>query len=115
MKRTLNNTQTAMLKEGYSTGIKHASFEIDKVKKSAFSRTMDMSRVNFIAEDYFKTLAFKITGDLTNEAVKIIEQSILNGARYDKTWEQVEKDISSYVWCEDWKYQIYGCERHNGQ
>ena len=93
MKRTLNNTQTAMLKEGYSTGIKHASFEIDKVKKSAFSRTMDMSRVNFIAEDYFKTLAFKITGDLTNEAVKIIEQSILNGARYDKTWEQVEKDI----------------------
>jgi len=93
LKRKLNSVQTSMLKEGFVTGTKHASLEIDKSKETAFSRTVDYSRIDLIAEDYFKTTAFKITGDLTDEAVSIIEQQILAGARYDKTWFEVEQDI----------------------
>lgn len=93
LKRKLNNVQFAMLKEGSKLGIQHASIEIDKAKGEAFSRKVDMGRLDMIAEDYFQTTAFKITGNLSDEAVKIIESEILNGARYDKTWAQVEESI----------------------
>lgn len=93
LKRKINSIQNAMLKEGFSIGTKHASFEVDKAKKTSFSRQVDMERVNMIAEDYFRTTAFKITGDLTDEATKTIEQIILNGAKYDKAWSEIEKDI----------------------
>lgn len=93
LKRKLNAVQNAMLKEAHAIGVKHAASEIDKAKKSENSRYFKMDRVNYIAADYFKVNAFKITGDLTNTQQSIIEQSILNGAKYDKTWGQVEEDI----------------------
>ena len=93
LKRKLNTAQTAMLRSGFKEGIKNASSEVDKAKQSEFSRKINMERLDLIAEDYFKLTAFKITGNLTDDAVKLIEQAILNGARYDKTWQQVEKDI----------------------
>lgn len=89
----LRKTQTAMLKESYSLGTKHIAFEIDKAKKTDFSRTINKDRLDFIANDYFKIKAFKITGNFTDEAIKIIENEILNGTKYDKTWAQVEKAI----------------------
>ena len=93
LKRKLNTAQTAMLRSGFKEGVKNASSEVDKAKQSEFSRNINMERLDLIAEDYFKLTAFKITGNLTDDAVKLIEQAILNGARYDKTWQQVEKDI----------------------
>lgn len=93
LKQKLNRVQTAMVKEGWQTGIKHASLEIDKAKQSSFSRRIDKERLEFIAADYFKMKAFKITGNLTDEAVKIIEMEILNGAKYGKAWSEVEKSI----------------------
>lgn len=89
LQRKLNNIQTAMLKESYSMGIKHATLEIDKAKKTNF----DIDTSNFIADDYFKIKAFKITGSFTDTAVGVIEQAILNGAKYDKPWYEVEQDI----------------------
>jgi len=93
LKRKLNTIQNSMLREGFKEGIKHAALEIDKAKGSGFSRTIPPERVDLIATDYFKTKAFKITGNFTDEAVNIIEQEILNGARYDKTWYEVEQEI----------------------
>jgi SPP1 gp7 family putative phage head morphogenesis protein len=93
LKQSLNRTQKSMLKEGVKLGTQHAALEIDKAKKDSFSRKVDMSRLDLIAEDFFQTTAFKITGNLTDEAVKIIETEILNGSQYGKTWEEVEKSI----------------------
>ncbi|MCK5609668.1 DUF935 family protein [Candidatus Pacearchaeota archaeon] len=93
LKRKLNSIQNAMLKEGFRTGTQHAALEIDKAKNSAFSRTIGKERIDLIAEDYFKMKAFKITGNLTDDAVSIIETEILNGAKYDKTWHEVEQEI----------------------
>lgn len=93
LKKKLNRTQTAMLKEARSIGRKHAEFEVDKAKKENYSRGIDSSRLNFIAEDYFKMKAFKITGNFTDSAIKMIETEILNGTKYDKTWAEVEKAI----------------------
>lgn len=95
LKRKLNNVQTAMLKEGFAVGTKHAQFETDKAMKSDFSRRFNRDRFDAIADDYFKTAAFKIAGDLSDEAVRIVEQEILNGAKYSKTWAEVEKSIYS--------------------
>jgi len=93
LKRKLNTAQTAILRSGFKEGTSEASSEVNKAKNSDFSRNIDMERINLIADDYFKITAFKITGNLTTDAVSIIEQAILNGARYDKTWNQVETDI----------------------
>jgi len=93
LNRKLNNIQKAMLKEGYSSGVKHASLEIDKAMKTSFSIHHDQERLKFIADDYFKVKAFKITGNFTDAAVSTIEAAILNGAKYDKAWYEVEQDI----------------------
>ena len=93
LKRKLNKLQTVMLKESHGMGTKHAEFEIDKAKKENYSRSVDKGRLDFIAADYFKMKAFKITGNFTDSAVKIIENEILNGTKYDKTWAEVEKAI----------------------
>ena len=93
LQKKLHRIQKAMLKEGYVTGTRHASLEVDKAKKTNFSRTVDTDRLDFIAEDYFKVKAFKITGNFTDSAVSIIEAEILNGAKYDKTWNEVEQSI----------------------
>jgi len=93
LKRKLNTSQTAMLRSGFKIGSKNATIEIDKAKQSDFSRNIDTKRIDLIADDYFRTTAFSITGNLTDDAVSIIEQAILNGSRYDKTWKQVEEDI----------------------
>lgn len=89
----LNKALYSTLVEGQLIGIRHAENEIDKAKKAAFSRSVDRKRIDMIAEDYFRTSAFKITGNLTDEATKLIENEIMNGARYDYTWEQIETNI----------------------
>lgn len=95
LKQKLNRVQSSMLKEGYAVGHKHASIEIDKAKKQAYSVNFNKQRIDLISADYFKMRAFKITGDLTSEAESIIEQEILNGAKYNKTWAEVERSIYS--------------------
>ncbi len=95
LKRKLNRVQVAMLKESYSIGEKHAAFEIDKAMKKDFSTSNNKDRLKFIADDYFKIKAFKITGNFTDSAIKMIEAEILNGTKYDKTWAEVEKAIYS--------------------
>jgi len=92
-KAKLNSSLNKMLQEGWALGLKHAQVEIDKAKGLSFSKTADKQRVLFIAEDFFKIKAFKITGNFTQEALSKIEQTILNGAKYDKTWDQIETDI----------------------
>lgn len=89
----LNKALYGTLVEGQMIGIRHAENEIDKAKKTAFSRKVDRKRINMIAEDYFRTSAFKITGNLTDEATKMIEQEILNGSKYGYTWDQIEQNI----------------------
>ena len=91
LKQRMNKITSAMLKEGVLLGTKHAAFEINKAEKKDFKA--NFNRIDLIADDYFKTTAFKMTGNLTSEAENIIEQEILNGARYDKTWDQIEKAI----------------------
>ena len=91
MKQKLNRISKSMLKEGVALGTKHASFEVNKAKRNGFSA--DHNRLDFIADDFFTTSAFKITGNLTTEAESMIETEILNGARYDKTWAEIEKAI----------------------
>lgn len=91
MKQQLNRMANAMLKEGSLIGSKHAAFEVNKAQKKEFKA--DYNRLDFIADDFFKTTAFKITGNLTTEAENIIEQEILNGSRYDKTWDEIERSI----------------------
>lgn len=92
-KTKLKNAVAGLLRESEKFGRVEAAKEIDKAMGQAFSMRMDYSRVDFIAEDYFEASSFRITGNLTDEMTKYIEAEILNGARYDKTWEQVEQAI----------------------
>lgn len=91
LKQKLNRAATSMLKEGTLLGAKHASFEVDKALKKEFRA--DYNRLDFISDDYLKTTAFKIAGNLTSEAESLIETAILNGARYGKSWDEVEEDV----------------------
>lgn len=93
LKQSLNAKVKRFLTDGVKLGHKEASKEIDKAKKEFFSANVNHERLNFIAEDYYKTSAFRITGNITEEMVKMVEQEILSGARYDKTWDQVEEAI----------------------
>lgn len=95
LKRKLNAATQAMLRDGFKMGEQHAKTEVDKAKGESFSRRFDMKRLDLIADDYFKARGFKITGNLTDEAVNLVGDIILTGARYDKTWVEVEDDIYS--------------------
>ena len=90
LKQKLNRAYNAMLKEGVSTGTKQAAMEVEKSKRE-FSA--DYMRLDFIADDFFRTQAFKITGNLTDSAQKIIEEEIMNGSRFGKSWEDIENTI----------------------
>lgn len=91
LKQKLQSEVNRTLKAGQAIGIRHASNELDRARQT-FS-AIDMKRIDFLAEDYFKTTSFKITGDLSDSIVKLIEQQILSGANNGKTWQEVEKDI----------------------
>lgn len=91
LKQQMNKIASSMLKKGVAVGNKSAAIEINKAEKKEFRA--DFNRMDLIADDFFRTESFKITGDLTNEAEKIVEDEILNGSRYDKTWDEIEKSI----------------------
>ena len=93
LKSKLKRECNATLRDGYKIGLKHGQKEIDRAKGTDFSRTFKTERMDLIAEDYFKVTSFRMTGNLTDEAVKIVEQIILSGAKYDWTWEQIETEI----------------------
>ena len=86
----LNRTVAAALQDGWQLGRKHASIEIDKAKNTNFSASVDNKRIELISEDFFKIKAFKVAGDLTDDAKKKIETIIINGAQTGKTAKQVE-------------------------
>ena len=93
MKGKLNKAVAQVLRQGERIGRQEAAKEIDKAMKTAFSFKADYSRMDMIAEDYFKAASFRITGNVTDEVKKTVEAEILNGARYDKTWTEVETAI----------------------
>ena len=93
LKRDLNNSVSAMLEDAHSLGLKHAQREIDKAKGDDFSRKFNKKRMKFIADDFFTVTSFKVTGNLTDDAISLIESIILNGARYDWPWERIENEI----------------------
>ncbi len=93
MLKRLNKTYAAMLTEGRMIGHKHAESEIDKVMRKSFSMSVNRDRLKFIADDYYKMTAFKLSGNLSDEYVKIIEQEILNGAKQGKAWDVIEEGI----------------------
>lgn len=92
-KQKLNARVNRFLRDGVRLGTKEAKKEIDKAKGSYFSIKINEERLSFIAEDYYKVNAFRITGNITEEMTKMVEQEILNGARYDKTWDEIETAI----------------------
>ena len=92
LKKALNTKVRKLLKKGEVLGTKEAQKEVDKAKGESFKK-IDLKRLSFIADDYFRVTAFKISGDLSDSLVKLVENEILNGARYDKTWEEVETAI----------------------
>lgn len=95
MKQKLNGRVNRFLRDGVRMGTAEARKEIDKAKGSYFSAHIDSERLDHIAEDYYKVQAFRITGNITEEMVKMVEQEIINGARYDKGWGEIEKAIYS--------------------
>ena len=92
LKTALNTKLNKVLKKGVAIGLTQAKNEIDKAKGSEFSK-IDIKRLDFIANDYYKLNAFKITGDLSDALQKIVENEILNGARYGKSLPEVEQAI----------------------
>lgn len=93
LKGKLNKTISTSLKDSHALGLKHAQVEVDRAKKDDFSRKFNRKRLDMIAEDFFKVQSFRMAGNLTDDAVKTIENIIMNGARYDWTWDQVEKEV----------------------
>lgn len=93
LKQKLNSSVTRMLREHEAIGTRHARDEIDRASGASF--TIDRDRHDFIAEDFFKMSAFKITGDLSDELRSIIEQRILSGARAGRSLDEIQDDIYS--------------------
>lgn len=95
LKAKLNSKVSIVLKDGERLGRKEAAKEIDTAMKEAFSLRANYARMDFIADDYFKTSAFNITGNLTDAMTKVIQLEILNGAKFGKSWDDVTLAIYS--------------------
>lgn len=93
LKKQLNKTVSAMLTDGAVLGERHAESELDKAKGESFSMSIDRKRLQFIADDYFATKAFTIAGQLADDYVKSIQNTITTGAAQGATLDQVEREI----------------------
>ncbi len=94
-KRELKNTTSKMLKEGWKLGQLNADLEL---KKGLGDKRQLMSKLNFasiedLAVKFFNSKSFQIAGDLSDKAVSIVRQEIMNGIQYTKTRDEVTQSI----------------------
>ena len=89
--RSLNKSLSSSLSNGWAIGEKHAKDELDKARKKF--TLVDTSRLKFVSEEFFKIRSFKAIGDLTGKALSIIQNEILNAAKYDKTIADAKESI----------------------
>jgi len=91
--RTLNKQISSSLSEYWQLGKKHAQSEIDKAKGAVFSSSISGEQQNFVSEKFIKDKAFKVAGNLSTEAISIIQGIILNGVKGGKSLATMEKEI----------------------
>jgi len=90
VQRSVNN----MLKDGWKIGERTAANEVDKAKGEVFSAShINKERLVFVTKDYLTDRSFFVAGKLTDDAQALIENVILQGIKYDKTFEQIKIDI----------------------
>lgn len=89
LQRLVNNA----LQDFWKVGQRHAENEIDKAQGLAFSMKVDRERLDFISQDFFKLKSFRVAGKLTDDAIAIISQVILNGVKGGKTFKTMEQEI----------------------
>lgn len=91
--RRLNKQIGVTLGEYWDLGRKHAETEVDKAKGTSFSMKMDGERLEFVTKKYVKDKAFKVAGNLSGEAMAIIQNIIMNGTKGGKSLAAMEKEI----------------------
>ena len=90
VKRAVSN----MLKDGWRIGERTSSNEVDKAKGEVFSaKHINKERLNFVTEDYLTDRSFFVAGKLTDDAQALIENTILQGIKYDKSLDQIKESI----------------------
>lgn len=88
--RRLRRRVESMLKQAEKLGREEAAKEIDKAMRKQFSRDVNQERLDMIAADYWTANSHRISGDLTDEMQKLVSQEILNGAKFGKSWDEIE-------------------------
>jgi hypothetical protein len=94
--KDIQNTLKATLRDAWDVGAHQAKIEVTKAKReldraNVFSITM--ARIDKASANYLDAQSFALTGEISDKAIKIIRNEILNGIKYSKTTEQVRLAI----------------------
>ena len=80
-----------MIREHWNLGEKHAATEIGRSLDESFS--VNMERLDVLAEQYFKDKSFYVAGKLTADMIAIIRNELANGLKYSWATEAVVRKI----------------------
>lgn len=91
----LKKTSKKALAESWDIGVENGKRELEKagmqrMSKASFAKFQSVSDV---AATYFDTKAFQMAGNLTNEALALTKNIILNGIKYGKSEKEVSDEI----------------------
>lgn len=90
----------AGLKEAWVIGSEHSKRELRKASKEKFGRAhfelVDRALTD-IAGNFFKARGHRITGDLSNAAQKVIQNTLLEGIKNSKPFSEVKMEIYSVL------------------
>lgn len=91
----LRKESRSTLADGWELGVNNAKREVEKagatrMSKAEFAR---FASVGDIAAKYFNAKSFQMAGNLTDEAMALFKNIILNGIKYSKSTDEVVRDI----------------------
>ena len=93
-KSKVKRAVTNMLRDSWKIGERAAANEVDKAKGEFFSaNNINKERLTFVTEDYLTDRSFFVAGKLSDDSQKIIENVILQGIKYDKTFDEIKLNI----------------------
>lgn len=93
----LKSISANLLKRGWQLGMEHAKNEIDKATATS-NPSLPYARLSFAAlrdraAGYFESQSFRMAGDASNKAKKIIQQELQNGVKFGKSVAEVRGNI----------------------